>query len=119
MMSLDDDDDDDDDDDVLVDLGTTKEILQYMTNYSRSMPNAIPNKELAMEELSQRNYIFLFANVHDWNLKEEEQVPIQLHPQPQSQPQLLVEKNGHVRSMAHCQPFHTLLLERMTGIHHH
>ena len=36
-----------------------KETLDYMECYSRSMPGAIPNKELAIAEVAQRNGIWL------------------------------------------------------------
>ena len=36
-------------------IGSAKEIVEYMKAYSYSMPNAIPNKLLAIDEFSQRN----------------------------------------------------------------
>ena len=40
-------------------LGTVDEILAYFRLYSFSMPNAIPSKDLALDELPERNGLFL------------------------------------------------------------
>jgi hypothetical protein len=40
-------------------LGTVDEILAYFRLYSLTMPNAIPSKDLALDELPERNGLFL------------------------------------------------------------
>lgn len=51
-------------------LGTADEIVAYFRLYSLSMPNAIPSKGLAMNELPERNGLFLNPNSHDTNAHE-------------------------------------------------
>merc|ERR1719401_1770819 len=41
------------------DIGTVEDVMQYLERYSMSMPHAIPNLDLAIEEISSRNGIFL------------------------------------------------------------
>mmetsp|Transcript_22195 Transcript_22195/g.63677 ORF Transcript_22195/g.63677 Transcript_22195/m.63677 type:complete len:821 (-) Transcript_22195:141-2603(-) len=41
------------------DLGTVDEMLAYFRSYSLSMPNAIPSKDLALNELPERNGLFI------------------------------------------------------------
>jgi hypothetical protein len=41
--------------DSTLSIGSVKEVIEYMEAYSYSMPNAIPNKLLAIDEFSQRN----------------------------------------------------------------
>lgn len=52
------------------DVGTEEEIMEYLESYSRSMPEAVPNKKLAIEEISGRNALFLQAGT-DQPLHEE------------------------------------------------
>jgi len=41
------------------DIGTLKEVLEYLESYSNSMPGAKPNKDLAISEIKERNGQFL------------------------------------------------------------
>ena len=43
-------------------IGNVEEVALYMQNYSHSMPNAIPNKNLAIDEFAQRNGLLLGAS---------------------------------------------------------
>eukprot|EP01083_Nonionella_stella_P074666 202614_1 len=43
-------------------IGNVEEVVLYMQNYSYSMPNAIPNKVLAIDEFAQRNGLLLGAS---------------------------------------------------------
>ena len=43
-------------------LGSADEILAYFRLYSLSMPDAIPSKDLALNELPERNGLFLYFN---------------------------------------------------------
>jgi hypothetical protein len=40
-------------------MGTLEEVMNYLKSYSLSMPNAITNKALAIDEIDQRNGILL------------------------------------------------------------
>ena len=42
-------------------VGTADEVLSYMESYSRSMPGAVPSKDLAIGEISGRNSVLLLA----------------------------------------------------------
>lgn len=44
-------------------MGTLEEVMKYLESYSVSMPGAIPNKELAIDEIRQRNCILLSSSV--------------------------------------------------------
>ena len=44
-------------------MGTINEVMDYLVSYSSSMPGAIPNKELAIDEIEQRNGILLSTSV--------------------------------------------------------
>ena len=46
-------------------LGSADDIVAYFRLYSLSMPQAIPSKDLAMNELPERNGLFLNPNSHD------------------------------------------------------
>mmetsp|Transcript_8372 Transcript_8372/g.10591 ORF Transcript_8372/g.10591 Transcript_8372/m.10591 type:complete len:207 (+) Transcript_8372:396-1016(+) len=40
-------------------MGTVNDVLKYMESYSLSMPGACPNKQLAIDEIEQRNGVLL------------------------------------------------------------
>ena len=44
-------------------LGSTDEVMTYLESYSLSMPGAIPNKKLAIDEILQRNCILLSTSI--------------------------------------------------------
>ena len=44
-------------------MGSVDDVMSYLESYSYSMPGAIPNKVLAIEEIDQRNGILLSTSI--------------------------------------------------------
>jgi hypothetical protein len=44
-------------------MGTVDDVMAYLKSYSYSMPGAIPNKNLAIDEIEQRNGILLNTSI--------------------------------------------------------
>ncbi len=50
-------------DDAIEIMGSVEDVMSYLKSYSYSMPGAIPNKVLAIDEIDQRNGILLSTSI--------------------------------------------------------